>query len=63
MFLVFRFKESLNFFVILIKTNLGVCEILVPGNPLLKSERCLKTVQLSFTSSELCSSASKRLQR
>ena len=29
------------------QTNLGVCEILVLGNPLLKSERVsLKTVQL-----------------
>ena len=45
------------------QTNLVVCEILVLGNPLLKWTVSLKTVQLSSTSSELCSSASKRLQR
>ena len=44
------------------QTSLGIYEILVLGNSLLKSEHCLKTVQLSSTSPELCSSASKRLQ-
>ena len=40
-FLVFLFKESLKFLCYSHQTILGVCEILVLGNPLLKSEWCL----------------------
>ena len=43
-------------------TSLSVCEILVLENPLLKSEASLKIVQFSSRSSDLCSSASIRLQ-
>ena len=60
-FLVFLFKESLNFFVVLIKPILvfaryweSIAEEWTVS---------LKTVQLSSTASELCSSASKQLQR
>ena len=35
MFLVFLFEESLNFLCHSHQTNLGVCEILVLGTPLL----------------------------
>ena len=45
------------------QTNLGVCEVLVLGTIADEWTVPLKTVQLSSTSSELCSSASKRLQR
>ena len=44
------------------QNSLGVCDILVPESPLLKWTVSLKTVQLSSTTAELCSSASRWLQ-